>query len=157
MEDNKERIITIQTLAGDGKAAELIELLETGHTKNEINAALETAIAYSQIEIAEYLLSLGADISYHDYDGAYYAAHNNELKGLQFAIENSVPIKVNNGMLLNTAIETAINTKSTEMVSWLKDKGANLELLTTQTINSMQKYGSKELNNLIKDRWLEIK
>lgn len=55
MEETRKYLI--ERLPGDGKLVELKELLEKGHTQKEIDIALGNAIAYSQIEIAEYLLS----------------------------------------------------------------------------------------------------
>jgi ankyrin repeat protein len=141
----------IEILAGDGNIDDLKNLLEPTHTQLEINTALENAIAYSQIKTAEYLLSLGADISNYDYQGAYYAVHNNELEGLKFAIENGVDINVNDGMLLNTGVETAINTKSTELVKWLLDNGANSKLLTTQSLKLIDNFGTNDLKSLVKN------
>ena len=141
----------IEMLAGDGNIDELKKILAPRHTQLEIDIALENAIAYSQIKTAEYLLSLGADISSHDCNGAYYAAHNNELKGLKFAIENGVDINVENGMLLNTGIMTATNTKDIEMIKWLFDNGANPKLLTTQSLKIVADFGTNELKTLIKN------
>src|SRR5262245_28467130 len=101
MEYGESRQTTIEMLAGDGNIDELRKILEPDHTQPEIDTALENAIAYSQIETAEYLLSLGADISSHNYNGAYYAVHNNQLEGLKFAIHNGMDINAGHGMLLN--------------------------------------------------------
>ena len=151
MEYVETRQIKIERLAGDGNIEDLKKIFESGHTQSEIDTALQNAIAYSQIRTAKYLLSLGADISSYDYNGAYYAAHNNELEGLKFAIENGVDINVSNGMLLNTGIETATNTKSVELVEWLLQHGANLKLLTNQSLRLVADFGTTELKTLIKD------
>lgn len=82
MEYVETRQTKIERLAGDGNIDDLKKVFESGHTHSEIDFALENAIAYSQIGTAKYLLSLGADILSHDSNGAYYAAHNNELTGL---------------------------------------------------------------------------
>lgn len=147
----ESRQTQIEKLAGEGKINNLKKILESGHTQLEIDIALENAIAYSQIKTAEYIISLGADISSHDCNGAYYAAHNNELKGLKFAIENGVDININNGMLLNTGIITAINTKNIDMIKWLFENGANSKLITTQSIKMVAEFGTNELKNLIEN------
>lgn len=141
----------IELLAGDGNIDELKKLFESGYTQSELDSALENAIAYSQIQMALYLLSLGADISSYGYNGVYYAVHNNELEGLKFAIANGVDINVNNGMLLNTGIETATNKKSINLIKWLLDNGANPKLLTDQSIKLISNYGTQELKNLIEN------
>ncbi|MES2776057.1 MAG: hypothetical protein V4722_17905 [Bacteroidota bacterium] len=141
----------IELFAGDGDIDALKKLLEPDHTQLEIDIALENAIAYSQIKNTEYLLSLGADISSHGWKGAYYAAHNNELEGLKFAIEKGVAINVDNGLLLNTGIVTAINTKDIELVKWLFDNGSNPRLLTTQSLKTVADVGTNELKTLIKN------
>ncbi|HWK02430.1 MAG TPA: hypothetical protein VNS58_02285 [Puia sp.] len=146
----ESRILKIETLAGDGKIVELKKLFENGYNQQEIDVALENAIAYSQIQTAEYLLLLGADFSNYEYQGVYYAVHNNELEGLRFAISKGVDINIKNGMLLNTCIETAINTKSTEMIEWLINNGANINLLTKQTLALIDKWGKDELKVAIK-------
>lgn len=57
----------IEDFAGGGKLNELISILSDNYTQLELDIALENAIAYSQIETAEYLLSEGAKFSNHDY------------------------------------------------------------------------------------------
>lgn len=151
MKYTESRLTKIEILAGNGNIDDLKQILEPDYTQLEVDVALENAIAYSQIKTAEYLLSLGADISNYDYQGAYYAVHNDELEGLKFAIENGVDINVNNGMLLNTGIETAINAKSTELVKWLLDNGANSKLLTIQSLKLITDYGTDDLKGIIEN------
>ncbi|MBS1603166.1 MAG: hypothetical protein JST42_10900 [Bacteroidetes bacterium] len=147
----ESRTYKIEVFAGDGNIAELKKLIEPGYTQQEIDVALENAIAYSQIQTAEYLLLLGADISNYEYQGVYYAVHNNELEGLKFAISKGVDINIKNGKLLNCGIETAINTKSTEIVKWLISNGADISLLTKQMIDLAMRWGNEELKTIIKD------
>ncbi|MCB0845327.1 MAG: hypothetical protein KDE26_18885, partial [Bacteroidetes bacterium] len=104
-----------------------------------------------QIETAKYLVSLGADISRWNYDGVYYAVHNNELEGLKFSISLGVDINVLEGMILNTGIITAINTKETALVEWILENGADPSLLTVESLVIVQRYGTTELNEIIKD------
>jgi uncharacterized protein len=145
----KSRLPTIQTLAGDGNIEELKKILGSNYTQTELNDAFEMSIAYSQIQIAEYLLTLGAEFSYNDYEGVYYAAHNNKLEGLKFSISNGVDINVNDGMLLKTSIQTATNTKEIKIVEWLLDNGANPKHLTKSLLQVVNNYGTDELKKLI--------
>ncbi|ANE51931.1 ankyrin repeat domain-containing protein [Flavisolibacter tropicus] len=148
----ESRLTRIELLAGDGHLEELMKLFESGYSQLELDVALENAIAYSQIKTAEYLLSLGANIANHNYQGAYYAVYHNEgLEGLKFAITNGVDINVNNGMLLNTSIVTGTNTKSVELVKWLLDNGANPRLLTKESLKLIDDFGTSELKSLIKN------
>lgn len=151
MLNTESRQTQIETLAGEGNIEKLKKLFESGYTQLEIDIALENSIAYSQVKTAEYLLSLGADFSNYDYQGTYYAVHNNELEGLKFAISNGVDININNGMLLNESIMTAINTKSVELIKWLLDNGANAKLVTNQSLKLISKYGTNELKYLMKN------
>ena len=149
MEESRDYLI--ERFAGWGKLDELKKLLEPTHTQEEIDIALGNAIAYSQIETAKYLVSLGADISHWNYDGVYYAVHNNELEGLKFSISMGVDINVLEGMILNTGIITAINTKETALVEWILENGADPSLLTVESLVIVQRYGTTELNEIIKD------
>ncbi|MEZ4850253.1 MAG: hypothetical protein R3B93_16895 [Bacteroidia bacterium] len=97
------------------------------------------------------MVSLGADISHWNYDGVYYAVHNNELEGLKFSISLGVDINVLEGMILNTGIITAINTKETALVEWILRNGADLELLTVESLIIVQRYGTRKLQEIIKD------
>jgi len=151
MTNSASRQTQIELLAGEGNIEELQKLFESGYNQLEIDTALENAIAYSQIKTAEYLVSLGADLSNHNYQGAYYAVHNNELNGLKFAISKGVDINVNKGMLLNESIMTATNSKSIEMIKWLLDNGANPKLLSSQSLRLVEDYGTDELKNLIEN------
>ncbi len=148
MEMNRE--VDIELLAGEGKLDQLKQLLEQSYTQLDIDVALENAIAYSQIKTADFLLTLGAQFSNYDYQGVYYAVHNNEIEGLKYAIQKGVDINVNNGMLINTSITTATNTKDISITKWLIDNGADLKYLTNESLFIAKKYGTKELMDLIK-------
>ena len=147
----ESRQYKIEILAGDGNTGELLKLFKSGYSQLEIDTALENAIAYSQIKTATYLLSLGADFSNYEYQGVYYAVHNNALEGLKFAISNGVDINVNNGMLLNASIETALNTRTLELTKWLLENGANPALLTEQSLKLLHNFGTSELKHLLKN------
>lgn len=124
----------IENFAGGGKLNELISILSDNYTQLELDIALENAIAYSQIETAEYSLSKGAKFSNYNYQGTYYAAHNNELEGLKFAIQNGVHININNGMIINTSILSSINSKSNDLLIWILQNGGDPNLLTNQNL-----------------------
>ena len=140
----------IEMLSGDGNLQALTSLLDNNYTQLELDIALENAIAYSQIETAKYLISLGADFSNYDYQGVYYAVHNNEIEGLKFAIENGVNININQGMIINTSILTCINNKDNRILKWIISNGANISLLTNENIGLAHRYGNVELIDLIK-------
>lgn len=146
-----DRQSNIELLAGyRGKLDELKILLGQSFTQLEIDTALGNAIAYSCIDTADYLLNLGARLDHYDYDGVYYAVHNNQLEGLKYAISKGVDINVNEGMLLNTSIITTTNTKDIAIIKWLLDNGANINYLTKDSLFILDKYGTRELKDLIK-------
>jgi hypothetical protein len=154
-EMTKERWVQFRKLrigmcAGEGNINELKRLFDFEFNQAEINVALENAIAYSQIETAEYLLSLGADLSSNNYNGVYYAVHNDELEGLKFAIAKGVDINIGSGVLLNESIVTSTNVKSAHLTKWLLENGADLTLLSKLSIDLVDKYGNDELKSLIK-------
>lgn len=146
----ESRSYNIERLAGSGKLAELKELLGDKYTQYEIDIALSNAIAYSKLETAKYLIYLGADISWGNYDGIYYAVHNDELEGLKFSLSQGIDVNINNGMLLNTSIMTAVNSKDNKMVKWLLNEGIKLDLLSPQMKSVVKKYGNEELKNILK-------
>lgn len=139
----------IESLTCDGNLEDLKLVLNSNYTYEEINIAFELALAYSQIQIAEYLFSLGADFSYNSYEGLYYAVHNDEIEGVRFAIKKGVDINVNNGMCLNTSIYTAINSKTTNLVKWLLENGASIDLLSENSKQVLANFGNRDLQNLI--------
>ncbi|AEI50707.1 ankyrin repeat domain-containing protein [Runella slithyformis] len=141
----------IELLAGDGKLDQLQQLLGQSYTQFEIDMALENAIAYSKLQTADFLLKLGAQFSNNEYQGVYYAVHNNELEGLKYSIQKGVDINVNNGMLINTSIITATNTKNISIVRWLIENGADTKYLTNDSIAIVEKFGTSALKELIKD------
>lgn len=149
MSESRKEQIESYSLHGD--TIRLKKLFDVSYTQSEIDIALELAVAYSYIETADYLLSLGADLTANGYNGVYYAVHNDELKGLQFAINNGVDINVNNGMLLNTSIMTALNSKSIVLIKWLFENGATKALLTKQSLGLVAEYGNEELKAFIKN------
>jgi ankyrin repeat protein len=146
-----DREYLIERNAGWGNLKELKVLLDKNFTQNEINLALGSAIAYSKIEIAKYLISLGADISYQNYNGVYYAVHNNEIEGLKFALSLEINVNLKNGILLNTAIITANNVKNIEIVKILLEKGADINLITKETHRIIENFGTLELRETIKN------
>jgi len=148
---NESRNYNIESLAGDGKLSELKELLGTNYTQLEIDIAFGNAIAYSRLETADYLLSLGADFSNYDYNGVYYAVHNDEIEGLKYSISKGVDINIEKGILLNTSIMTSINTKNIELVKWLLESGADSKFLTKDSLELVNRYGVCELKELIKN------
>ena len=142
----------IEILAGDGNLTELRRIFDSGYSQLELDVALENAIAYSRIKTADYLLKLGADFSNYNYQGVYYSAHNNELNGMKYAIDNGVDINLNNGMLLKTAIVTFINTKDIEMIKWLLENGADTNYLAESSYNLIERYGTDELKKILKTK-----
>jgi uncharacterized protein len=144
MEESRNNLI--ETLSGSGKLDELKKLLEPNYTQEEIDNALINSIAYSQNEMAKYLISLGADISYGKYEGVYYAVHNNELEGLKFALCQGVDVNINDGQLINTSIVTAYNTKDVTILKYLLEKGADTSLLSEEIMNT---FGTNELKEII--------
>ena len=146
MEETREYLM--ERLPGNGELEELKKLLEFGHTQEEIDIAMGNAIAYSQIEVAEYLISLGADISHWDFDGVYYSVHNNEIEGLKFAVKNGVDVNINDGQLLNTAIITVYNTKDPTILKYLLENGANTKLLSSEIMNA---FGRDDIKEIIKN------
>ena len=144
------RQTNIEIFAGDGKLDELKLLLVQSFTQLEIDTALENAIAYSQIDMADFLLTLGARFENYNYQGIYYAVHNNELEGLKYAVSKGVDININNGMPLTTSIITTINSKDLTLIKWLLDNGADVKYLTQDHFTLIDKYGTDEFKELIK-------
>lgn len=143
------RMHRIEDYAGNGQTVALQQLFAYGYSQAEIDTALENAIAYSQLETAEFLISLGADLLGNECNGVYYAVHNNELAGLQFAVANGVDINVAGGLLLNTTVETACNTKDIQIIRWLLNNGADKSLLTQRSIDLAARWGRSDLKALI--------
>lgn len=141
----------IEQLAGDGALDQLKNILGKQPNQFDLDIALENAIAYSQLETAEYLLSVGADLSHQNYQGTYYAAHNGEAEGVKYAISKGVDMNINDGMILNTSIVSSINTQSTKMLQWILENGADLNYLTSDSWNLINTYGNKELKNMIEN------
>jgi len=144
MEESREYLI--ERLSGDGKLEELKELLGSEYSQLEIDVVLENAIAYSKIGTAEFLISIGADISNYDYQGVYYAVHNNELEGVKFSIGQGVNVNINNGQLLNTSIITAYNEKDKSILKWLIENNADTSLIENETLKV---FGTVEISELI--------
>ena len=144
----ESRETQIEILAGDGNLTELKKIFDSGYSQLELDVALENAIAYSRIKMAEYLIELGADFSNYDYQGTYYAVHNNQLEGLKFAIERGVNVNINEGQLLNTAIVTVYNTKDPTTLNYLLEKGADLKFLSKKIMDA---FGNSEIKEIIKN------
>lgn len=147
MELNRQFLI--ENYARTGNLSELISILSNNYTQLELDVALENAIAYSRIETANYLISIGASFSNYDYQGVYYAVHNNELEGLKFVIQNGVDININNGMIINTSILTSINNKSTELLEWVLANGTNPNLITKQNLSLVSRSDYIKLKEII--------
>ncbi|MBA6316949.1 hypothetical protein [Cellulophaga baltica] len=147
----ESRSYKIEDFAGKGELERLKKLLGNDYTQLEIDIALGNALAYSRIETADYLLSLGADFSNYNYDGVYYAAHNNELDGLKYAVAKGVDINVREVMILNTSIMTFINEKDIKLIRWLLENGADINHLTQSSKELIERYGTDELKSIIEE------
>ena len=143
---SEHRLTKIETLASDGLLTELRAFLGANFSQLEIDTGLSIAVAYSHIDTARHLLAIGADLNWADAQGAYYAAHNNELEGLRFAITNGVDVNVGDGSLLNTAVVTAYNEDDITIIHWLLENGADTSLLKKDIIES---FGSPQIEKLI--------
>ena len=146
-----EREYQIERKARLGNLKKLKALFNSGYTQTEIDIALGSALAYSKIESAKYLISLGADISYQDYEGVYYSVHNNEIDGLKFALSLGIDVNLKNGILLNTAVLTANNAKDVSIVKILLENGADINLITENMLQVVKKLGTPELKQIIKN------
>lgn len=138
----------IEILAGDGNLTELKRIFHSGYSQLELDVALENAIAYSRLKTADYLLELGADFSNYNYQGTYYAVHNNEIKGLKYAIERGVDVNINDGQLLNTAIVTVYNTKDPTILNYLLENGSDPKFLSNEIMDA---FGNTEIKEIIKN------
>lgn len=96
----KARVYKIEIFVGDGELEKLKEILGKNPSQEDLDIALINAIAYSQLETADALLLLGASFSNYNYQAVYYAVHNDELEGLQYAISKGVDINIQQGMVL---------------------------------------------------------
>ena len=141
--------LPIEDLALSGRLGELKVQLQAGYEQKTIDKALGLAIAYAQLAVAEYLISLGADITYDKYDGVYYAVHNSQLEGLKFAIAKGVDINVQNGLLLNTAVMSATNTGNTDILTWMLRNGADTQLISPDMLAVARRFGSEQLKRLL--------
>ena len=139
----------IEDLASQGNLGELKELLGTDFTQDEIDLAFADALAYSQIGIAEYLLSLGADISWENYYGVYNAVFNNEMEGLLFAMNHGAERFIREGKLLNKAIVAANKKKDTTILIWLIENGADITQISDGILNA---FGTKEIKEICESR-----
>jgi hypothetical protein len=147
--NNNDRQFSIEIYSRNGDLEELKYLLTDKYTQLEIDIALESAVAYSQTKTAIYLIELGAKFSNYNFQGVYYAIHNNQLEGLKFAIENGVDININNGMPINVSTITSINSKSSKIFRWLLENGANINLLSAENLKLVNQYANNELRSLV--------
>lgn len=147
----QDRKYQIELFSGDGELEEIKELFTDGCTQTELNIALMNAIAYSQIAVAEYVLDMGAEWGYLEYESIYYAVHNNELEGLKFAIARGVDINVKRGLILNTCIYISVYHDNLEMINWVLANGAQLKYLRTEPIKIINEHRSEELKSIFKD------
>ncbi|UTW63191.1 hypothetical protein KFE98_03270 [bacterium SCSIO 12741] len=147
---NESRTYQIERLAGEGSTKKLLEVLSETYTQEEMDMALCNALAYSRIETCEQLISMGADISWGNHNGVYYAVHNDEIDGLMYSISKGVDLNTENGMILNTAVMTATNTKNNSMVKWILESGGDPKLLSQDSLNTVEKFGNEELKTIIR-------
>lgn len=146
----EDREFKIEQLSEEGNLEELKDVLGSDYSQEEIDLALSIAIAFANIETANYLISLDADISWKNYEGAYYAIHNDKMEGLQFAISQGVDVNVNEGMFLNASVMSSTNTQNIEIVEFLLSKGADINLLSKDMKNVAKGFGSNQLTKLLK-------
>ncbi len=147
----KDRQTLIEMYSCDGDLTKLHELLGPHPEQSELDSALEMALAYSRILVAKHLLTLGADIQYGDCQGAYYAVHNNELEGIQFAVENGVDVNFGNGMLLVESVITAHNEKDPKILIWLLEHGADISRVSSEGLRTIKTFETPQTIRLLEE------
>lgn len=145
------RLTQIEQLARDGELKKLKYLIGSNYSQLELDTAVTIAIAFSRLDVAEYLLDLGAKMENLSYEGVYYAVHNNEFDGLKFAIDQGVDVNIFKGSLINTSIETAINTGDCKILKWLLANGANPKYISRNSKRSAMRHGTLEIRKIIND------
>ena len=136
MEESRQYLV--ERLAGWGRLDELKKLFESEYTQEEIDISLGNAVAHGELKAAKYLVELGADISYGNHDGVYCAVGNNQLEGLEFALEQGVDINVNHGQFLNEAVVTAFNEKDVIVLEYILNHGADVSLLSREIVKAFE-------------------
>ncbi|KAJ5082374.1 hypothetical protein N7532_011417 [Penicillium argentinense] len=121
--DQKHRIITFQSACQIGTAAAVESILSsTSHSPKALNFGLETALSASNIEVAQYLLSLGAPITRSTAEKilAAPAHHQIDLFKLLSSYGWNPHHPGTNGAPLLPKVVT-----NTALVRWFLGKGAN--------------------------------
>ena len=154
-ECNKVRDFNLELFSGDGELTKLKEMLSDKYTQLDIDNALINAVAYGKKEVADYLISLGADISYGDMKVFIMRFITMSWKALNMQFQKELIINVNDGMILNAAIYTTIQKKCTELLNWIVENKASIELLTQDSKDLLQKYGTKRQQELISSLYIE--
>ncbi len=136
---------SIEDAVDSGNLDAVKEVFSTECAQAELDHALEVAIAYSHTDIADFLIEKGADISANGHQGIYFAAFNGELDGVKYALTKGVDINAQNGLILNTAIETALNSQDLSFVEWVLSHGADASLVNEKNSGLLKDGGFPEL------------
>ena len=125
-------MVTIKLLeaASDNNRAVVTALVQTGIDQESLNQAFSCAIAYSHLELAEYLLAQGAELTWGDNESLRCAVSNGEVGGTQFCLSRGIDVNVENGMVLG---EAAISMPPKFLI-WLLAQGAEVNIAEGQAL-----------------------
>jgi ankyrin repeat protein len=119
-----DKTFEMENAAIDNDLEKVIEIVREGVDQKVKDAGLSSAVAYSNLTIAEYLVNHGADIEWGEYDPLYWACHNGEFEGIKFVLDKGVDINVRNGLILTMGV-VGLNA---EALQWIIDRGADVNI-----------------------------
>ncbi|TGE29881.1 ankyrin repeat domain-containing protein [Hymenobacter metallicola] len=122
--------LELLSAASDDDRATVAALVAAGLDQDSLNQALTCAVAYSHLELAEYLLEHAAQLSWGDDDPLRYAVENGEVAATKFCLARGIAVNVHNGMVLNRA---AISMPP-EFLTWLIEQGADVNRAQGQAL-----------------------
>jgi ankyrin repeat protein len=117
-------MLELLAAASGNNRAVVTALVQTGLDQESLNQAFSCAIAYSHLELAEYLLVQGADLTWGDNESLRCAVSNGEVGGTQFCLSRGIDVNVENGMVLREAAMSMPH----EFLIWLLERGADVNI-----------------------------
>ncbi|MGB4849615.1 MAG: ankyrin repeat domain-containing protein [Saprospiraceae bacterium] len=135
----------IEEAAIDNNLDAVKQLIQKGSDQSILNAGLTSAVAYGHIELADFFIEKGADLTCNNFDPLYWACHNQNESAIKYVLSKGVDINVQDGLIL----WMSSISMDYEFIKWLLENGADINLRGGDAFIRASEWGTFEVVKLL--------
>ena len=138
----------IEFVASENDISKVKEIIEAGANQDTLNAGLSCAVAYAHVELADYLIEQGANLTHSNYDPLYWACHNDNEQAIKYVLSKGIDININDGMI----IWLCADRMSSEFIQWLLENGADPSVRNGEVLIQTAEYGDIDVLKILLEK-----